>query len=471
MAFIPSPSSSGGTATLKQGFASRFNRRACYLMVGNQTNGYHVVFYDQDFNVIIPTYQNYSSATWDYTTVSNIIQYHSGGFMTANSLGPTHYTSTSSYPSSSTGYYASSFSFNGMNGCGWLQAFSDGSVGNAYHASYGAALKRRDMKRYFTSDHTNRSILYGYSNGKIFARHVNSPGFYDMPHKGTEDYAVSGGNQTMRGTAAYNNTLKELHVCYENASATYQIRKYSGWDFDAYPDPTTAAANVTGTIEYTITNPTWTVNNNESKFNSKMLLRDDGQLQMYTFFTSSKFACYVWTNPTSATSINTNNTNTASNTTSYGYDQSEDYGMHIISSRDGKNYAFISPYYYYMSGLNHMYSGMGETLNGASHNIQNHDSNYGYQVLPWRDDGFCTYYAGNGYASNYSGTNVRQFMGIGGNSGKLERQSGMYKYLPLWPGHNTTGYPGLACVNDYRTFQYDGSGMGKTIAFNDSTIQ
>tara|TARA_B100001287_G_C22635042_1_gene507111 strand:- start:961 stop:1317 length:357 start_codon:yes stop_codon:yes gene_type:complete len=118
-----------------------------------------------------------------------------------------------------------------------------------------------------------------------------------------------------------------------------------------------------------------------------------------------------------------------------------------------------------------MYSGMGETVNGPSHTIQNHDSSHGYQVLPWRDDGFCSYYAGNGYSSNYSGTNVSNFMGIGGTTGKLDRQSGGYKYLPIWPGHNTTGYPGLACVNDYRTFQYDGSGMGKTIAFNDKTIQ
>ena len=229
---------------------------------------------------------------------------------------------------------------------------------------------------------------------------------------------------------------------------------------------------MTGTIQYTITNPSWTTNNNESKFNSKMLLRDDGQLHMYTFFTSSKMANYYWTNPTvDGSSVSTTQGNTASNTTSYGYDQSEDYGMHIISSRDGKNYAFLSPYYYYMSGLNHMYSGMGETTNGPSHTIQNHDSSHGYQVLPWRDDGLCSYYAGNGYASNWSGTNVRNFIGIGGNTGKLERQSGMYKYLPIWPGHNTTGYPGLACVNDYRTFQYDGSGMGKTIAFNDKTIQ
>ena len=471
MAFIPSASSSGGTATLKQGFVGRFNRRACYFMIAYQSNGYHVVFYDQDFNVIIPNYQTYNASNRDYESYGNMFTYHSGNFMADGSIGIGGFSATNSHPSSSSNFYASSFQFNGSNGCAWINGFSDGSVGKQYNNSNAHQNKRRDMKRYFTSDHTNRSIIYGYSNNKIFARHVNSPGFYDVPLKGTEDYTIANSNTSMRGTAAYNNTLKELHVCYENASATYQIRKYSGWDFDAYPDPTTAYANVTGEIEYTITNPSWTVNNNESKFNSKMLLRDDGQLHMYTFFPSSKFACYYWANPTSAGGINTTQGNNASNTTSYGFDQGENFGMHIISSRDGKNYAFISPYYYYHSGLNHMYSGMGETLNGTSLNVQNHDSSFGYIVMPWRDDGFVTYYAGNGYASNYSGTNIKDFIGIGGTNGKLYRETSAYKYLPIWPGHNTTGYPGLACVNDYRTFKYDESGMGRTIAFNDSTIQ
>ena len=472
MAFIPSSSSSGGTATLKQGFASRFNRRACYLMIARQSNGYHIVFYDQDFNVIIPTYNNYSTSSRDYESVSNIVKYHSGNYMDYNTIGISSYNSTGSTPSSSTGNYASSHGFNGMNGCGWVQAFSDGSLGQAYNGTYGAALKRRDMKKYFTSDHTNRSIIYGLSNGKIFARHINSPSEFDMPYVGTEDYSPTNQQTTMRGTAAYNNTLKELHFVHDMSGNTYQVRKFTNWDFDAYPNPTVAAANATHVFDYNVNLSGFTTSNNESRFNSKMLLRDDGQLHMYTFFTSSKMSQHYWTNPTSGVStISATQGNNASNTTSYGYDQSEDYGMHIISSRDGKNYAFISPYYYYHSGLNHMYSGMGETVNGPSHTIQNHDSSHGYQVLPWRDDGFCSYYAGNGYSSNYSGTNVRNFIGIGGNTGKLERQTGIYKYIPLWPGHNTTGYPGLACVNDYRSFQYDGSGMGKTIAFNDKTIQ
>ena len=471
MAFIPSPSSSGGTATLKQGFASRFNRRACYFMIAYQSNGYHVVFYDQDFNVIIPTYNTYSPSNREYEDVSNIVKYHSGNYMADGTLGINQYQSTNSHPSTSSNYYASSFQFNGMNGCGWIQGFSDGSVGTQFHGAYTGQNKRRDMKKYFTSDHTNRSIIYGLSNGKIFARHINMPSEFDMPYVGTEDYAYTGGNTTMRGTAAYNNTLKEMHFVYDMSSNTYQVRKFTNWDFDAYPDPTVAAANATNVFDYTLNLSGFSTSNNESRFNSKMLLRDDGQLHMYTFFTSSKLANHYWTNPTATGSITATQGNTASNTTSYGYDQGQNHGMHIISSRDGKNYAFISPYYYYHSGLNHMYSGMGETVNGPSHTIQNHDSSHGYQVLPWRDDGFCSYYAGNGYSSNYSGTNVSNFMGIGGTTGKLDRQSGGYKYLPIWPGHNTTGYPGLACVNDYRTFQYDGSGMGKTIAFNDKTIQ
>ena len=120
--FIPSPSSSGGTATLKQGFGSRFNRRACYFMIAYQSQGYHVVFYDQDFNVIIPTYQNYNASNRDYENVSNMFRYHSGGYMADGSIGIGGYSSTNSHPSSSSNY-ASSFMFNRMNGCGWIQGF------------------------------------------------------------------------------------------------------------------------------------------------------------------------------------------------------------------------------------------------------------------------------------------------------------------------------------------------------------
>ena len=190
MAFIPSSSSSGGTAILKQGFASRHNRRACYLMIAYQSSGYHVVFYDQDFNIIVPQYNNYRDANRDYETYSNMFRYHSGNFMADGSIGIGGYSASNSHPSSSSNYYASSFQFNGMNGCGFLQAFSDGSVGSGYHGAYGYSNKRQDIKRYFTTDHTNRSIIYGYYNGKIFARHINSPSFYDMPQKGTEDYTI-----------------------------------------------------------------------------------------------------------------------------------------------------------------------------------------------------------------------------------------------------------------------------------------
>ena len=193
-------------------------------MIAYQANGYHVVFYDQDFNVIIPAYQNYNASSWDYMSVSNIFRYHSGNFMDNNTIGIGSFNNTGSHPSSGTGNYASSFSFNGMNGCAWLRAFSDGSVGTQYHGSYGAANKRRDMKAYFTSDHTNRAIIYGYRQGRIFARHINAPSYYDMAYVGTEDYMPTSVDTSMRGTAAYNNTLKELHVCYQNSSNSYLIR-------------------------------------------------------------------------------------------------------------------------------------------------------------------------------------------------------------------------------------------------------
>ena len=267
MAFIPSSSSSGGTAILKQGLASRLNRRACYLMIAMQSNGYHIVFYDQDFNAIIPLYQSYSASNRLYESYGNMFKYHSGQFMNHNTMNFAGMNSTTSHPSSSNNHFTSSYRFNGSNGCSWIHAFSDGSVGNQHHGAYTYSNKLRDSKRYFTSDHTNRSIIYGYSNGTIFARHINAPSLFDTPYVNTESYAPTNGQTQIRGTAAYNNTLKELHLVYDLSNNTYRVRKFTNWDFDAYPDPTAAAANATHAFDYDVNLASFTTANNESRFN------------------------------------------------------------------------------------------------------------------------------------------------------------------------------------------------------------
>ena len=469
MAFIPSPSSTGGASKVRKGFGGVVNKRASYLMIGYQSSGYQVVYYDQDFNALMPVYSTYNASNFNSHVFTPYFRQGNSTYQTMSSMGFGGMQGTNSYPSSSGGIYASSSMFNSNNGCSWGDFYSDGSYGSSY-GSNGYTTKQISAKYYFTSDHKNRSIKYGMFSGRMFARHVNWPDFYAPAYSGLKDYYPTGGmaiHGSMQGTAAYNNTLKEMHICYGNSSNVYQIRKFTNWDFDEYPCPHTAAANATHAFDYTITNPGWNVNNNESKFNSKMLLRDDGQLHMYTFFTSSRFENFYWTNPTSAGNINTTQGGNASNTTSYGIDNGQQYGQHIVSSRDGRNYVFCSVYYYYSAGANFMYSGMGETLNGPSHTKQHHDSNYGYIILPWRDDGFATYYAGNGYASNYSGVYLFNFTGVGGTTGKLEQYANASKYLPYFHGANTTSYPGIAAVNDYPTFKYDPGGKGDNTVYND----
>lgn len=459
MAFIPSSAGgSGGSSLVRNGFAGRTKRRACYAFVSNASSGYDYVFLDQDFNSIIPMYYNYTQT--NYIDASNIHVYHSGQHQSQSSSGWSNWQNSNSYPSSSSNVYVSMNAINGSNGCAAVHLFSDGSHRTAHHQSY-SFQKLEDATKVMTSDHTNRGIIYLFSNGLLMARSVNAPGHYDPPYGTTQDASGLGQASILRGMAAYNNTRKEF-LCVTNAhgSGSFTFRKYTGWDFDTYPSPTDAKANATLAFTYTIQTPSYPNNNQESNNNSKLLLRDDGQVHMYIMFGSNSFKCYYWPQPATdpGSTINVTQGQSTSNTTSYGYDQGAQFGQRIITSRDGKNYAFHSPYYYYWSGGVTMYSGMAETVNGASIERQSSSSNYGLQVLPYKDDGFIEYYTGNLYANNYNGAYLQFPVMPGGTNGKLERYGSYYKYLHVFNGRNTTNYPGVAAVNDYSLFKYDASG-------------
>ena len=459
MAFIPSAGGSGGSSLVRNGFAGRTRRRACYAFVSNASSGYDYVFLDQDFNSIIPMYYNYTQT--NYIDASNIHVYHSGQHQTQSSSGWSNWQNSNSYPSSSSNIYVSMFAFNGSNGCAATHLFSDGSHRSSHHPSYGGESKLNDATKIITSDHTNRAIIYMYNSGMLMARSVNAPGHYDPPYGTTQDVGGLGAASQLKGMAAYNNTRKELLVCTNaNGSGSFTFRKYTGWDFDTYPSPTDAKANATLAFTYTIQMPGFPNNNQESNNNSKLLLRDDGQVHMYTMFGSSSLRCHYWPQPATdpGSTINVTLGNTIANTTSYGYDQGAQFGLRIITSRDGKNYAFHSPYYYYWSGGITMYSGMAEILNGTSISASSTGSNYGLQVLPYKDDGFIEYYSGNLYANNYNGAYLQFPVMPGGTNGRLERYSSYYKYLHVFNGRNTTNYPGVAAVNDYSLFKYDASG-------------
>ena len=469
MAFIPSAGGSGGSSLVRNGFAGRAKRRACYVYVSNESNGYDFVFLDQDFNSILPMYYNYSST--NYIDAANTHFYHSGTFQSQSSTGFSNWQNSGSYPSSSSNVYVSMNGLNGSNGCAAVHLFSDGSHRSQHHQSY-SFQKLIDATKHITSDHTNRGITYLFSNGMLMARSVNAPGHYDPPYGTTQDTSGLGQASILRGMAAYNNTRKEfLCVTSANGSGSFSLRKYTGWDFDEYPSPTDAKANATLAFTYNIQTPNYPNNNQEANNNSKLLLRDDGQVHLYVMFGSSYFGCYYWPQPATdpGTTIDVTHGNTIANTTSYGYDQGAQFGQRIITSRDGKNYAFTAPYYYYWSGGTTFYSGMAETVNGASVGTTSQSSNYGLQVLPYKDDGFIEYYTGNAYAGNYNGAYLQFPVMPGGSNGKLEKYNSYYKYLHIFSGRSTTNYPGIAAVNDYSTFKYAPS--GNNAPFNDQILQ
>ena len=472
MAFIPS-SASGGGSKLRKGFAGRAQRRACYVMWSKTSSGDHYVFYDENFNMIIPAYNNYT--TRNYVTASNVVQYHSGTFTTENTMGYSGWGSSNSYPSSGGTTYASMFAFNAMNGSAAGYFYSDGSATTSRHPSYASDNKLRNARMFFPSDHANRAIMYGYEDGYVFARHVNKSCREDLPFEGTKDVGISGVSMSQgSGMAAYNNTRKEF-ICVKlnNGSGSFDINKFTNWDFDTYPSPAAALANATLDFTYTVQHPSWGTTDLESEQNHKLILRDDGQIHAYVQHNhSSGFRCYYWDQPATdpGATINTTHAVTLTNTTSYGRDQAQQYGQRIVSSRDGRNYCFMAPYYYYWSGSLRHFTGMGETAVGPSISLSDTNTSFGMHVLPFRDDGFIHWYPGNGYASNPTGAFLYTGVRVGGINQVLESNGNEYRYLPMWHGSNTTNYPAMAAVDDYRLFKY-GDGSSDNSAYNEHIRQ
>ena len=130
----------------------------------------------------------------------------------------------------------------------------------------------------------------------------------------------------------------------------------------------------------------------------------------------------------------------------------------------------MAPYYYYYSGSLRHFTGMGETAVGPSVSLSDTNSSFGLQVLPFRDDGFIHWYPGNGYASNPTGAYLYNGVRVGGINQVLESNGNEYRYLPMWHGSNTTNYPAIAAVDDYRLFKY-GDGSSDNSAYNEHIRQ
>ena len=426
--------------------------RACYAMMSYNTSstGAGIVYFDKYFHQVVPDRRMDTNST---VSQSGNYQYMASGDAQINNAAfGGSVSSTSSQPSSSgTSNYMNATNAAGEFGNAMIDAFSNSTANPPTVRNSSWPIKYYLNQMFVDSDHSDRTMAY-ILNGNVYRAVSRIDGDYNYDLVGTSSYSVASVNGNMYGSASYNNVRKELVILsYNSSGGAYTLTTYQGIDFDKYPSPYDAfnASGVTRTDKSVSFASWWQVNNNESYYNIKPTLCDNGDVYVTVMFTSNSFYLLKVTrdaslNPTASV------ISSKSLTTSYGRDQGVYYGQKRIQSRDGGAVLCFCPYYYYGAGVYTWLIDKRKSTYVNTSQFDSGDSGCGYIPVPYGDDGFAEYYCGNAYASNYSGSYITAVVQRGGavNSGGFI-QTGTNLYLPYFPLPNTTNYPGFTQVVDF----------------------
>ena len=456
-----SSDSSSGTTKINLGYGGGGTPAHYYMQTRNtSSSGYGFIFYDQDFGSVAWGPNAHSSQ--EYQHISHWQNWQSSTFTQESNLWPS-YSGSQNRVQSSSARFLNSIQHSQWGGAPNVRAYSNGSVGTRTANNPDNIIT--EMKGVFNSDHTNRAIAYQFRNAKIKA--VGNEGFaatnQSVPYPNTQEWDVPGANTSLDGTASYNKSLKKLFVIrsWSGTNATYNC--YSGVDFDAHPSPTDAMTAsgvtvVTGLMQV----PNLQTSYTESYNRFTPILCDDGTIWGISMMPHSGLA--LWGRvavPTADGNFSPTYIGASSLTTSYGAEQGLHYGRTMMESRDRTGVLVASPYYYYGAGCKaFMVPKSGSSTNHAYTEVSETSSNDSLQPLPWRDDGFCFYYAGNFYANNYNGGYVTEFnsqSATTANGGFVSSGNNSTRriYLPYAGLPNTTNYPGMSKVTDYDHLKYN----------------
>lgn len=424
--------------------------RACYAMLSHNTSSvwYGAVFYDKFFQPVSRTTYDYSQTTGiagnNFFISDSTLQYTSQVF---NSV-----TGTQSNPTTAaTSNYMNATNSAGEFGNAMIDAYSNSTLSQVRSRSGTWTTKHQNNAAAVNSDHADRSIVYVLHSG-LFRAISRMDGDFAYNRRGTSHYSISGLSVNMWGSASYNNVRKELVILsYVSSSGVYKLIRFKNIDFDKFPSPHLAftRANVVRQEVASFTlGSSWITNNNESYYNLKPVLVDNGDIYTTVMFTSSLFGLYKTVVAADGASITSSAYITGYGlTTSYGQEQSIYYGQRHVSSRDGRAVMTFCCYYYYGCGL---YSFIIDRTNSTYFSptfLNTGDTSFGHIPVPYGDDGFAVFYCGNGYAGNNGGNYITGTCNRNG-SGQFE-QSGTTVYMPYHTGPNTTNYPGFTQVTDY----------------------
>ena len=432
-------------------------KQVAYAMISyNTANGQAgFVFFDEEFRVVNTTYADTNSISASFPP--NGVYMSSLNQQNLNQIFTNITTTGNNASSNATAYYLNGTNCSGEFGNSGIFLYSDGTYENSYGMSGNQGNKQYLNAFAINSDHLNKRNAYILSNGAIKCIDRLSPTF-NYSKVGTTDFTVSSLNTSMQGSASYDRSRKEMVILsYVSINGNFNVITYTNLDLDLYESPATAfaaATRVDSTVAFTTS---WSTNNNESYYNLKPILCDDGQVFVSVMFTSNAQRLYKFTR-SGTTAITGTLVDSNTLTTTYGLDQAFQYGQRQITSRDGTTVAVFCPYYYYGSGVG---SFMVNKTTANYTKYLNADSGYGIQVLPYRDNGWSYIYCGNGYAGNYGGNYiVATYLSVSSTTVNAAfTQTGATKYFPMHTYPNTTNYPGFTQVVDYNSLVKNSRGF------------
>lgn len=420
--------------------------RACYAMLSTGTGG--IAYYDKYFQQIVP--EKNSAASTGGSTGGNYQNSPAGDLIRSNWLFGDAPTSATAPASSTTPSWLNATVSAGEFGNTMVDCFSNSTAVPVYSRSNDQQTKSLLNQMFVDSDHSDRSLVYIQQGASISAvPRIDGVHNYSQRNSASFNISLTSGNinGAMVGSSSYNAIRKEFVCLGYSSPGVFALISYTGVDFDKFPSPAVAFSQPgVVKIEKSVTLPSWIASGSESIYNLKPTLCDNGDIFITVMFPSSSFVIYrvirdASNNPTAAVSVS------KALTTSYGLDQGAWYGQRKIQARDGGAVLCFCAYYYYGSGVTTYIVDKRKSTIVETSLFDSASSSSGVMPIPYGDDGFSAYFAGNVYAGNPTGAYIQGTKERNG-SGVLSNTSGTF-YLPYFPIPNTTNYPGFTQVVDY----------------------
>lgn len=381
-------------------------------------------------------------------------------------------TTASQAGSGATSNWLNSTNANGEFSNAMVDVFSNGIIESAQSRGDTADCKHFLNTCTISSDHPDKSFMLLLNDGYIRAvsRLYGQPKYSKA---GTADFKIpttdAANIASMKGSASYNFSRKELTVLSWKTGTTFDVLTYGGVDFEKYPSPNQAltAAGVTLTKSTVLLQQVLSTSL-ESIYKVNPVVTSDGTVFVSGMIPNSKLWLDKFTRSGTTQITSANQTSVSTYTTTYGLETGIAYGQRQITSRDGQAVACFCPYYYYGSGLagfiidklNNTYFTLNQTLDTAN----------GISIVPFKDNGFALQTNGNSWASNPAGAKITTYERGGGLATDTTfRVTGDNKFLPYFPNANgSANYPVLIPVLDYAMLVRDKSTGELFLPYGDS---